>query len=822
MNQHLGLDPLSDPIASTQPITITSPANTNTLLLDGSVPPNSYPRRYDVFSSTIRPQSTITRPYGKNAPTAPAPEVPLNVQYPISPSTVQCTTNGGYQSPIAAHDNRQDSFPPRTYYPGGLTPVIPQPGPHHSRGFSIVNVLPGYRDSIPGLRDSFSGFRDSFSGYRDVFAGPRDSVAGPPLSDSNGKIRTDSIFLPQPNSKADDSDAAFSNSSTKSASWGNGPLRSTSIFSSLIQMPPSTSNSISGQSGTEKLTTMLPIEGKRTLLPVYDVDSSNNNNHGSINWDQMNRGMAGSIASINSENLNQFLASMQNSGSVDLLSTLRHEPRQNVQPISNSPPTNPGARPPMVTTFSSHSLREDIFDEKNRPSRQKGKTSSSGDNPLSPTSSLSSKVSRRTHDDAKSPKALPIPSQMTKMDSSGAVSPGGKRNYRPTKAYEMDPSSTRSNSHYSPPIQFCHNIKGPSKAIEDFRFNPGQFFGEQNFRSHNVDGSSLPVGTGTTVKKPGENIRYETHMNTAMPSQILGSPLQTKQTPNNGIEIGQRDDSHLVSAQQFATAEDGRPLLGATKVDQLMLVIQAREKGNTTTIKQAPDGSIMASPNLGAENPSVLPNSADLVGGISKTINEEPDTSNDGKKARRSKSQQCPYCSKRFNQNTHLYVHVRSHIGYKPFQCTVCAKRFTQGGNLRTHMRLHTGEKPFSCSVCDRSFSRKGNLAAHMLTHNKEKPFLCRLDECGKTFTQLGNLKSHQNKFHLPTLTRLTQYLANLSGEALEQLPSEEKELLDYFSKLYKNSNKGIRGRGKGNGVTKFNEGFGTVTLLYHPNTSNS
>lgn len=261
----------------------------------------------------------------------------------------------------------------------------------------------------------------------------------------------------------------------------------------------------------------------------------------------------------------------------------------------------------------------------------------------------------------------------------------------------------------------------------------------------------------------------------------------------------QQQKGNLLPAQQIARAEDGRPLLGATKVDQLMLVIQAREKGNTGAIKQAEDGSILALPNASHAKNAVIPLTVDLVGGIEKPVKEEDAQGGpERKKKRKGKTQQCPYCFKTFNQSTHLEVHVRSHIGYKPFQCSYCLKRFTQGGNLRTHMRLHTGEKPFTCEVCNRSFSRKGNLAAHMLTHNKEKPYECKLDNCDKSFTQLGNLKSHQNKFHLPTLNRLTQTLAELSGDALERLPEEEKELLNYFRKLYKNLNKGIRGRGRG------------------------
>ncbi|KAG7900795.1 hypothetical protein KL925_003779 [Ogataea polymorpha] len=246
--------------------------------------------------------------------------------------------------------------------------------------------------------------------------------------------------------------------------------------------------------------------------------------------------------------------------------------------------------------------------------------------------------------------------------------------------------------------------------------------------------------------------------------------------------------ANLVPANQALHTEDGRPLIGATKVDQLMLVIQARKKGLTGDIKQAEDGTILEEVGPGTTTTSVLPNPVELVGGV-----EKPNI-------RGHKQHQCQYCYKKFTQSTHLEVHIRSHIGLKPYECSYCHKRFTQGGNLRTHLRLHTGEKPFKCEVCDKSFSRKGNLQAHMLTHNNLRPFVCKFDNCNKSFTQLGNLKAHQNRFHMKTLNELTNKLAHISssGNSIDALPPNERDLLLYFADLYKNLNRGIRGRGRG------------------------
>ncbi|CAI4051564.1 Azf1p SKDI_15G2620 [Saccharomyces kudriavzevii IFO 1802] len=241
-------------------------------------------------------------------------------------------------------------------------------------------------------------------------------------------------------------------------------------------------------------------------------------------------------------------------------------------------------------------------------------------------------------------------------------------------------------------------------------------------------------------------------------------------------------------ADMASVNDEATNLIGATKVDQLMLIIQARKKGFTEKVNTTQDGDLLFNQTM-----DILPPKNELVGGV-----EKPKGTHN---TRTVKKHECPYCHRLFSQATHLEVHVRSHIGYKPFVCDYCGKRFTQGGNLRTHERLHTGEKPYSCDICDKKFSRKGNLAAHLVTHQKLKPFVCKLENCNKTFTQLGNMKAHQNRFHKETLNALTAKLADMNPS--ENIPPEERQLLEYFASIYKNSNRGIKGRGKGVGTKK-------------------
>ncbi|XP_049819980.1 histone-lysine N-methyltransferase PRDM9 isoform X12 [Aethina tumida] len=100
----------------------------------------------------------------------------------------------------------------------------------------------------------------------------------------------------------------------------------------------------------------------------------------------------------------------------------------------------------------------------------------------------------------------------------------------------------------------------------------------------------------------------------------------------------------------------------------------------------------------------------------------------------------CETCGKVMKQKQ-FPLHMRCHLGIKPYSCKSCDKSFTTKHLLKVHQRVHTGEKPYVCTTCGRGFTIKATLDVHIRTHTGETPYKCA--KCRRGFISKAAINSH-------------------------------------------------------------------------------
>lgn len=110
---------------------------------------------------------------------------------------------------------------------------------------------------------------------------------------------------------------------------------------------------------------------------------------------------------------------------------------------------------------------------------------------------------------------------------------------------------------------------------------------------------------------------------------------------------------------------------------------------------------------------------------------------------RNGKKYKCKHCNQIFNYRPHLKSHIN---GNDTSECSHFLQAFYDSSNAKQHtMNPVQGiEAKYVCKICSKKFNRNDNLMMHMVTHTQQYPHQCK--HCGIGFIRKYRLRQHMEK----------------------------------------------------------------------------
>lgn len=118
---------------------------------------------------------------------------------------------------------------------------------------------------------------------------------------------------------------------------------------------------------------------------------------------------------------------------------------------------------------------------------------------------------------------------------------------------------------------------------------------------------------------------------------------------------------------------------------------------------------------------------------------------------RQYKKYTCGECDEKYLKVSELTCHLREmHNKIGNFHCEKCGRQFAWQLSLKNHMARHIGSKTMQCPHCPRKYYTRFQMKRHIKESHEPRDqhkHLC--NECGKTYSTISRLKTHQMTNHI-------------------------------------------------------------------------